>query len=67
LNPSENIQTTSNINYVRIPIVKAGNHPVSVSTRSNKQELSDYKHIDHQRTKALTEVFQQRTQQRLFH
>jgi len=61
LNPSENY-----LNYMTIPARQE--HQISIKKNSNQQRiLNDYKHLDHQRTKALRQTIQQRTQQKTFH
>jgi hypothetical protein len=64
LNPSESVQT---INYVQTTETKARVFQIPVIDCRKEQKLPNYKDIDHQRTKALRELTEQRTQQKLFH
>ena len=55
LNPSENVQTT---------VIKPRVFEIPVIDCRNEQQIKNYKDVDHQRTKALREVTEQRIQEK---
>jgi hypothetical protein len=61
LNPSESLQTINGLNYVQTRVFQ-----IPVIDCRKEQRVMDYKDVDHQRTKALREVTEQRTRQKLF-
>ncbi|CAF1286752.1 unnamed protein product [Rotaria sordida] len=65
LNPSENVHTTSDINYVQTTVIKPRVFEIPVIDCRKEQRIPNYKDVDHQRTQAIRQVTQQRTQQRL--
>ncbi|CAF1124857.1 unnamed protein product [Rotaria sp. Silwood1] len=66
LNPSESIQTTHNINYRERSQIQSRVFQIPVIDCRQEQWISDYKDVDHQRTKALRDVTEQRREKRVF-
>jgi len=60
----ESVQT---INYVQTTETKPRIFQIPVIDCRKEQQIPNYKDVDHQRTKALREVTEQRTQHRLFY
>src|SRR5271154_889778 len=67
LNTSECVQTTNNSNYVQTTVITPRVFQIPVIDSRKEQRIQNYNDIDHQRTKALRDITEQRTQQRLFH
>jgi hypothetical protein len=66
INPLENVTTTNNINHVWIVVMKPRIFEIPVINCRREQRLPNYKDVDHQGTKALRKITEQRTQQTLF-
>ncbi len=66
LNPSESLQTINGLNYIQTGEMKTRVFQIPVIDCRKEQRVMDYKDVDHQRTKALREVTEQRTRQKLF-
>lgn len=64
LNPLESVQTVNDIKCVQ---PKSRVIQIPVIDCRNQQQIPNYKDVDHQRTKALNDVTQQRADKRLFH
>lgn len=67
MNPSETIQTADPMKYVQTTVTKPRIFQIPVIDCRKEQQLPNYKDVDHQRTKALRQVTEQRMEQRLFH
>ncbi len=59
-------QRPNDINYVQTAVIKPQVFQIPVIDCRNEQQIPNYKDLDHQRTKALRELTEQRIQQRLF-
>ncbi len=58
------MKTISDINYVQTTVNKPRVFEIPVIDCRKAQPIPNYKEIDHQRTKALKQVTEQRTQEK---
>ncbi|CAF1112677.1 unnamed protein product [Rotaria sordida] len=65
LNLSESIQTTHHMNYIETSQINSRLFQIPVIDCRQEQQISNYKDVDHQRTKALRQVTEERTQKRI--